>query len=263
VFPVRNGKILRDRLAEGETVFGPFMKLASPQIVEIAGLAGFDFVILDTEHGPLSFETVENLVRAAEVVDIAPLVRVYDKNPSLIVRGLDVGAQGVLVPHISSVAEAESLAETARFAPHGERGVCRYVRAAEFSSLDRYAYFDKANRNTLVIAMIEGEDGIGNLDEILSVSGIDVVFIGPYDLSQSLGIPGQVTDPRVVEKMREVADAVRSRGKVVGTFVDNAEAARRWADLGVQFISISVDVGLVYNGMRDTVVALRGEHFED
>jgi len=256
---VTERKLLRNRLLEGEIVFGPFMKMASPQIVEIAGHAGFDFVILDTEHGPLSFETVENLVRAAEVVGIAPLVRVYDKNPSLIVRSLDVGAQGVLVPHISSAVEAESLAETARFAPHGERGVCRYVRAAKFSSLDTYSYFDKANRNTLVIAMIEGEDGIANLDEILSVSGIDIVFIGPYDLSQSLGIPGQVTDVRVVTQMGRVADAVRSRGKIVGTFVDNVEEARRWADLGIQFISISVDVGLVFNGMRDTVVALRDE----
>ena len=205
---MRDRKVLRDRLKEGEIVFGPFMKLASPQVVEIAGFAGFDFVILDMEHGPLCFETIENLVRAAEVVDIAPLVRVYDKKPSLIVRSLDVGAEGVLVPHISSVVEAESLVDTARFNPHGERGVCRYVRAAKFSSLDRYSYFDEANRNTLVIAMIEGEDGIANLDQILSVVGIDVVFIGPYDLSQSLGIPGQVTDARVIKQMGKVADAV-------------------------------------------------------
>lgn len=255
----QRGRSLRLRLRRGEVVFGPFMKLASPQIVEIAGYAGFDFVILDTEHGPLSFETVENLVRAAQGVGIAPLVRVYENSPSLISRSLDVGAQGVLVPRISSKEEATGLARAARFAPEGERGVCCYVRAARFSDTDEHTYFDNANRNTVVIAMIEGKEGIVNLDEIISVPGLDVIFIGPYDLSQSLGMPGQVTSPEVTSEMQRVVQKARAAGLAVGTFVDNVEGARRWVGFGAQFIAFSVDVGIVYPAMRNVVRALRGE----
>lgn len=252
------GKIgsLRARLHEGDTVYGPFLKLSSPQIAEIAGHAGFDFVIIDTEHGPLAMETVENLVRASEAASIVPLVRVYENIPALISRALDVGASGVLAPHIRSRADAERLAGAARFAPEGDRGVCCYVRAARFSHLDRYQYFASTNSEVLTVAMIEGMEGVRALDEILEVKGIDVIFIGPYDLSQSLGMPGQVTNHRVTDEMQRVADRVRSAGFAVGTFVDNTAGARRWAGVGVQFISYSVDVGIIYAAMRDAVEAL-------
>lgn len=251
------GKGLRSRLRNGETVFGPFMKLASPEVVEIAGLAGFDFVILDTEHGPLDAGTIQNLVRAAEVVNIAPIVRVYENKAALISRSLDVGAQGILAPHISSQEEATALAEAARFGPHGQRGVCCYVRAARFSNTDRFEYFKHANENTLVVAMIEGREGISNLDKILSVPGLDVIFIGPYDLSQSLSVPGQVTSPIVTREMQRVVEKARSAQLAVGTFVDDVESAKRWADLGVQFVSFSVDVGILYRAMKSTVEALK------
>ncbi len=247
---------LRARIRDGETVFGPFMKLASPQIVEIAGRAGFDFVIIDMEHGPLGADDVENLVRAAEGAGIAAVVRVYDNSPALIARALDVGAQGVLVPHVSSAREAQLLAKAARFAPEGERGVCRFVRAAEFSAKDRWTYFREANERTLVVAMIEGMEGIASLDEILGVPGLDVVFVGPYDLSQAMGLTGQVSDPRVASEMQRVVDRARSRGVAVGTFVDDVEGARRWEALGVQFVSYSVDVGIIYEAMRDSVSRL-------
>ena len=248
---------LRSRLENGQTVFGPFMKLGSPEVVEIAGLAGFDFVILDTEHGPLTSETIQDLVRAAEVVRVSPIVRVYENNAALIGRSLDVGAQGILVPHISSQEEAAALAEAARFGPNGQRGVCCYVRAAGFSDTDRFEYFRNANENTLVVAMVEGKEGIANLDKILSIPGLDVIFVGPYDLSQSLGVPGQVKNPIVTQEMQRVVEKVRSADLAVGTFVDDVESAKRWADLGVQFISFSVDVGILYRAMKSIVEALK------
>ncbi|MEW5865293.1 MAG: aldolase/citrate lyase family protein [Bacillota bacterium] len=250
-------KGLRQRIKDGDVIFGPFMKLASPQVVEIAGYAGFDFVIFDTEHGPLTFETVENLTRAAERVGIAAIVRVYENSPPLVSRCLDVGAQGILVPHISSREEAATLSQAARFAPEGRRGVCCYVRAARFSHADKYRYFEEANENTLVVAMVEGREGVAHLDEILSVPGIDVIFVGPYDLSQSLGVPGQVDSPRVTREVERVVEEARSRGCAVGTFADDVSSARRWRDLGVQFISFSVDVGMIYTAMKNAVAALR------
>lgn len=255
--PKSEKKGLRQRIKNSEVVFGPFIKLSCPQVVEIAGRAGFDFVILDTEHAPLTAESVENLVRAAEVAGTSPIVRVYENRPALISRCLDVGAQGILVPHISNKEQAEALAKAARFAPKGERGVCCYVRAAQFSQIDRYRYFDEANDNTIVVAMIEGKEGIANLDEILLVPGLDVIFIGPYDLSQSLGVAGQVTSPEVVGEMQRVAKKAQAHGLAVGTFVDDVADAKKWMGLGVQLISYSVDVGIIYKAMRDVIAALR------
>jgi len=250
-------KPLRWRLRNGEVLFGPFMKLASPQIVEIVGRTGFDFVILDTEHAPLDFESVENLVRAADGVKLPALVRVYENSPSLISRSLDVGAEGILVPHISSGEEARALSRAARFAPDGERGICRYVRAAGFSGMDRYAYFEEANRNTLVVAIVEGKEGIANLDEVLSTPGLDVVFIGPYDLSQSLGVVGQVDNPEVVRVVQHLVERARSFGVAVGTFADDAMSAMKWAQNGVQFVAYSVDVGIIYDAMKSAVAEVR------
>jgi len=237
---------LKEKLFSGETTYGPFLKLSDPAIVEISGHAGFDFVIIDTEHGPLSIETAQNLVRAAESANITPIIRVTENNPALILRALDIGAQGVQVPQITNKSDAEKAVQAAKYHPQGDRGVCKYVRAAHYSSTNPFEYFKKANEETLVIVHIEGLEGINNLPEILKVKDLDIVFLGPYDLSQSCGVPGQVEHPKVVEKMRYAVELARSENKIVGTFVDSVEAGKKWMALGVQYISYSVDVGIFY-----------------
>jgi len=123
--------------------------------------------------------------------------------------------------------EAERAVEASKFVPEGHRGVCRFVRAADYSSMDRYRYFEASNRETMVIGHIEGVEGVRNIEEILDVKGFDIAFIGPYDLSQSLGVPGRVDHPSVVEKMGEVVVKAGKRGVAVGTFVDDVKAALR------------------------------------
>mgnify|MGYP000931457293 CR=1 FL=1 len=252
-----SNECLRKRIKSGETVFGTFMKLPSPQIVEILGLAGLDFAIFDTEHGPLTFESIERLIQAAEAAKISPIVRVYENNPALIARALDLGAKGVLVPHISTASDAERLVEASRFHPEGSRGICRYVRAAGFSSLDRHEYFKTANEETLSVAMIEGAEGVANLDKILQVPGIDLIFVGPYDLSQALGVPGEVGNSVVINAMSDIAQKAKLRKVALGTFADDPETALRWAQAGVQFNAISTDVGMVYKVVEQLVKDLR------
>ena len=244
---------LKKALHEGKTVFGPFMKLSDPAVVEIFGHAGFDFVIIDLEHGPLSTETAQNMVRAAELAGITPIIRVSENDPGQISRALDIGAQGVQVPHITTGAEANKVIEAAKFSPAGERGVCRFVRAASYSAMDRGDYFKSANNNTLVIAMIEGTEGVQNIDEILETPGVDVIFIGPYDLSQSLGLIGQVSHPKVFEELKKVADKANVRGIAVGTFADSIESAKTYQGLGIKYISYSVDVGIIYEAAKQTM----------
>jgi len=238
---------LKEKLNDKKYVIGPFLKLPSPAVVEIMGLSGFDYVIIDCEHGPLNVLVAEDMVRAAHLAGISAVIRIRENNAGRISQALDIGADAVQVPQICSKKDAEELIKAAKFYPAGERGVCRYVRAAEYSAIEKTAYFKKANRDSMVIIHIEGQEGIDNLEEIISVDGIDVVFIGPYDLSQSLGLPGQINHPLVEEKMKQIVEKVRSKGKYVGTFVDDVETGNKWIKLGVQYISYSVDVGIMHN----------------
>jgi 4-hydroxy-2-oxoheptanedioate aldolase len=235
---------LRQRISEGP-VFGPFSKTSDPAIVETLGHAGFDFIILDTEHGPNSIETVQDLIRAAQIVSMAPIVRIASGDYEMIGKALDVGAAGVQVPQISCADDVRSAIEHAKFAPLGMRGVCRYVRAASYSSMDKADYFRRANEALLII-QIEGKAAIENLEDILSVEGIDIVFVGPYDLSQSLDVPGEVEHPLVVEKMRQIVEACLSNNVFVGNFTETISQAEMWTGLGLRYMSYSVDVGILY-----------------
>jgi len=248
---------LKKAIKEGKIVLGPFMKFTDPAAVEIMGFAGFDFVIIDQEHGPISIETAQNMIRAAESVNITPIIRVDKNEETSILRALDIGVQGIEIPQINSKDSAMQAVKSVKYSPQGDRGVCRYVRAADYSSMDKFKYFESANKETMIIAHIEGVEGINNLDEILSVSGIDLIFIGPYDLSQSLGIPGKVNDSLVVKKMKEVVNKCREKGIAVGTFADDVQTAKRWISLGVQYMSFSVDVGILYDISKTIVNKLK------
>lgn len=247
----------RDKIGKG-VVIGPFSKSSDPAFVEVMGHAGFDFVVLDLEHGPNNVLSLQNLIRAAEVTGLYPIVRVKQNTPSLISEVLDVGAGGIQAPSISCKEDAEGVVHAARFAPLGMRGVCRFVRAASYSSLDRYEYFAQAN-TTVVVLQLEGVEAVRNIREILSVPGVDIIFVGPYDLSQSLGVPGDVDNPRVTEAMRTIVDECLTHNVVVGTFVDTIQAARKWRAAGVKYLCYSVDVGLFTEKCRETTRSLRDE----
>jgi 4-hydroxy-2-oxoheptanedioate aldolase len=246
--PVR---LFREAMSQ-RVVLGTFSKTQDPAFVEIMGHAGFDFVVLDLEHGPNNVLSLQNLIRAATVTDLFPIVRVKAQTPSLISEVLDVGAGGIQAPSIGSKSEAEEVVRAARFAPLGMRGVCRFVRAADYSSLDRYDYFARAN-TTLIVLQLEGAEAVRNIREILSVPGVDIIFIGPYDLSQSLGVPGDVDNPRVTEAMKKIVEECLEHNVVVGTFVDTIAVARKWLAAGVKYLCYSVDVGLFTEKCRETI----------
>jgi 4-hydroxy-2-oxoheptanedioate aldolase len=248
---------LKRMINEGKSVIGPFLKSTDPMIIEICGIAGFDFAIIDCEHGPLWIETAQNMVRAAEVRGITPVVRVTENSPELIMRVLDIGAHAVQIPQICTADDARNAVISAKYYPEGQRGLCRYVRAADYSNMDKVEYFKKANEESMIIIHIEGVEGIGNLPEILNVDNIDIIFLGPYDLSQSCGVPGDVRNPAVVDKMKESVRLASEKGVVVGTFVDNMEDAYFWMDNGVKYISYSVDAGIFLNASQNIVNSFR------
>ncbi len=248
--PVISWKSFKERVQRREPVLGPFMKVGEPALIECLGFAGFDFAIIDSEHGPITMETAQQMVRAAWCGGIAPIVRVMDNQPGLIQKVLDMGAAGVQIPQVNDREGAERAVRAARFAPAGERGLCCYTRAARYSARPKDEYVREANRETMVIIQVEGVRGIDNIDAILEVPGIDILFLGPYDLSQSLGVPGEVESQVVIDKMNEVIEKSAERGVVVGTFVDSPEAANRWISRGVCYISLKSDMSLFMEGCR-------------
>lgn len=247
----------KTRLTAGEVVYGPFVRIPYPGIMEILGYSGFDFAIIDSEHSTINFSQAEDMVRGAQVGGITPIMRVNDNDPSLILKALDLGAKGAQIPQVTTKDEAEAAVEATYYTPQGNRGLCCGVRAAEFSHMDSNQYVKGANQENLSILHIEGREGIGNLDKILTVSDIDVIFLGPYDLSQSLGVPGQIDHPDVIKTMEEAIAKSNNQNTIVGTYADDIKAAQKWVDLGVKYMSVSLDTVLLYEGAKSLASKLK------
>ena len=244
-------KTFRAKLKE-RTCFGIFSKTTDSNIVEAAGYSGLDFIILDMEHGPATLEIIHNHVRASLVNNMFPIIRTKGVDAHSIGSALDTGALGVQIPNISTASQAREVVNAARFYPEGMRGVCRFVKAANFGSLDKQLYFEQANQSLLIL-QVEGVEGIKNLDEILSVQGFDILFIGPYDLSQSIGKPGQVDSPEVLSLMQKIAEKCLNKNIILGTFSDSINRNKALKDEGFHYIAYSVDVNIYLKACQEIV----------
>jgi 4-hydroxy-2-oxoheptanedioate aldolase len=230
---------LKERLRAGKPVVGVSFTFPSPAMMEMCAYAGFHFARIDCEHGPMDPIAAEHMVRAAEATGITPIVRVPVNASHEILRYLDTGAQGVLVPHIETRADAEAAARSVRFHPRGERGLAgaRWAGFGAVRPLDQL--IAEANDAMLLMALIESAKGVDNLDEILAVTDVDAVQIGPADLSQSLGLAAQITHPVVQEHIDRVIDKSLAAGKYVAFGARDLQAARELIDRGVQIVELS------------------------
>lgn len=246
---------LRERVLSGEPCLGPFLKVPDPTVTEIAGLAGFDHVVIDLEHSAFTMDTVVAMVRAASLRGIASVVRVTGANGPEIVRALDTGATGIIVPGVGTAAEAEQVVRHARFHPLGARGMDLYARAAGWGAEPRDDYVAGANERTLVGIMAEGAAAFEHLDAIAEVEGLDLLFIGPYDLSQSVGLPGQVAHPKVLERIDWAIGVARAHGKAIGVYVDDVATAVRYRSRGVSFIGMANDADILRKSFTGLIAA--------
>jgi 4-hydroxy-2-oxoheptanedioate aldolase len=224
------------KLKAGGRVQGMFIDVASPNLVEMAGLVGFDFVIIDAEHTSASVETVEHMVRAADSRNTGTVVRVALNLQQNVLRYLDTGVQGVILPQIESPEAAVAAVNSVKYPPLGRRG-SSYIRPADYginTTLAEYARV--ANEETLVAVQVETAEGTRNLERILEVEGIDVIFFGPGDLSVSLGYPS-TTHPELIDTIIKMAQKVIAAGKIAGTTAHTPEAHRRWTDAGFRFLA--------------------------
>lgn len=218
---------IKTLLSKGLSIFGTTVQTASPEAVEMVGHAGFDYVMIDMEHGTLDLSMVVQMLRAAEVVGLATAVRVPDHTPSLIMRVLDAGASTILAPHVSTAAQAEALAQSIKYGPRGRRGACPYTRATGHFTEDWPQFSSRSNRETLLWGIIEDVEGVDNIDAIVESGALDAVFPGPFDLSQALGYEGDVTHSEVqalVHRVTSCADRANVNVMMILSWTNNAAA---------------------------------------
>jgi 4-hydroxy-2-oxoheptanedioate aldolase len=234
----------KTRLHRGDRLLGFFVGTPSPATVEMAGFCGYDFVIVDTEHGPAGIETIENMLRAAAMHGMAGLVRVPDASYASIQRVLDAGADGILVPHVATAQVAREVVERALFPPLGRRGVA-LSRSSAYGTGDAKAYYATRNRHTVVIAMVEDAAALPVVEEIVATPGLDAVFIGPGDLAASLGHAGDPRHPEVQAAVARVAAAAQRAGVARATVGRSAADVRRLAAEGIGMVCFNTTAMLV------------------
>lgn len=230
---------MKEKLAAGKPVVGVSLTFFSPTMAELCGYAGFDFVRIDCEHGPMDPVSAEHMIRAAEAVGITPIVRPPANLPHETLRLLDAGALGVLAPGIHTVEDAKRAAKSVRYYPEGERGLAG-VRWSRYGSLGPLSNVVKMENDAMfLLALIESAQGVENAAEIVKVPGIDAIAIGPNDLSQSMGKPAQVGDPEVRAAIDKVIDIALGAGKYVHFGASDPESAKKLIDRGVQIVEIT------------------------
>lgn len=233
------------------------MNTPSPDLVETVGDAGFDCVFLDLEHGEYGTAALPGLLRAARAAGCFGVVRLSHVAAYEVAAALDAGADAVLAPGVGRAADAATVVAAAHYPPNGTRGAAPMVRAAGYGTMTFPLYRERIETNVVVGVQIEGPDGLAALDDILATPRLDLVFIGPFDLSQHLGVPGQTDHPAVVSAMADIVERAEASGVATGTWAPTAEAAKPWIDAGVRLVTVSSSTALFTGAVTALLAALR------
>ncbi|MCP1383464.1 HpcH/HpaI aldolase family protein [Runella salmonicolor] len=242
-------KNLKKRLQQGETLNGCWLNLGSPLTAEIVGLSGFDWVLIDLEHGAGTEKDVLAQLQALESTPTAAFVRVESSDSARISRVLDMGAAGVMCPKVNNAIEAKKVINGLHYPPFGNRGVAKMVRATGFGQ-NFQAYYDASKESLLGIIQIETVEALNHLDEIAALEGVDVLFIGPADLSMELGIFGQFDNPIFIDALQRIIQAAQKSGKSTGILFFNPDDYQKYHDMGIRFIACGADATFVADGAR-------------
>ena len=249
---------LKSKLARGEALWGTFVfECGAPATPRYLKEAGWDYILIDTEHASFNLETVANLLHVSSAVGLPALVRVPETRRSLLSRPLDAGAAGLMIPRVESRAQAEEIVRYTKFPPMGDRGVILGTAHNAYQAEDGRRFLRQANAKLLLIMQIETLAGLEHVEEILSVPGLDVALIGPYDLSTSMGIPGEVNHPRMVRAIDTFLKSCKRHGVVPGNFVTSVEDGRAWLRRGMRFLIYGADFMLLMERSREVLAALR------
>jgi 4-hydroxy-2-oxoheptanedioate aldolase len=249
---------IKAKMLRGEAVIGPFIPMPSPMAMELTAMAGMDFGIIDCEHGFIDYESVYSMTLAAEARGMTAIARCPVRDPQFILRYLDLGVQGLHVPQINTKQEAEDFVQACRYQPRGWRGSAS-PRASDYglSGMSMYDAMQHLNREVLTIAHIENPRAVDNLEEICTVEGLDVLFVGRGDMSHALGVPNQFDRPSVREQMARVVAKSKGSDKILGTVVRDASQAKEAIEMGFLYIACGFASFLV-GGMKQFLSDTKG-----
>jgi 2-keto-3-deoxy-L-rhamnonate aldolase RhmA len=253
---MRENRVKRELLAGNVQVGTWIHSLASPEVPRVLATAGFDYVNIDMEHSLLSIESVGHLCATALDAGIVPIVRPAGHYQHAVSRPLDNGALGILAPHVDDRATAEALVRIVRFPPEGNRGAQPPNIHQSFAAGDVAEYLSTANRETLLMVQIESPQALDNLDDILSVDGVDGATVGRGDLSAELGIAGRRGDPRIISAVDDTVAACLRNGKIPGLLLNNLEEADEWMEKGVRLLTFASEVLFMRNAAQTAVRSL-------
>ena len=248
----------RDRLRHGELLLGAFLQLGSPVAAEIAARCGLDWALIDLEHGSGSEADLVPQLQALGAVGTPAMVRVESLSRLRIGRALDLGARGIMVPQLNDAEGAVEFVRYLRYPPLGVRGVGLSARGAGYGTAS-HEDVGRIGESLAGIVQIETEKGVSNASQIASVDGVDVLFVGPSDLSHALGVPGRFDHATYMQALRAIADAARSNGKALGVHIPGASEFGRYHSLGFRFISIGTDASALATGLRNALRQGRDE----
>jgi 4-hydroxy-2-oxoheptanedioate aldolase len=248
-------RALRDRILAGETLFGLFLDLGSPISAELAARAGYDWLVIDLEHGAATEADLLLLLHAVEAGGAAALVRPQSGERLRIGRALDMGARGIVVPRLNSADEAREAVTFLRYPPEGGRGVALRSRGADLGAIthDRVG---EVNRRIVGLVQIESVGALADADAIAAIDGVDVLFVGPADLTHSLGVPGRFTDPAYRDALRTVVAACRAHGKAAGILLYDTSVVPEYIELGFRFMGIGSDGAFVADSAARVLAAV-------
>jgi 4-hydroxy-2-oxoheptanedioate aldolase len=228
------------------------------EVVEILALSGFDAVIVDLEHGPTSRDELTALVSGAQGAGLFAIARLGNHSDDEIGRILDFGVDGLLVPHVSSPSHAEAIVRAGRFPPTGDRSINPYTRGNAYG-VDGTNAYREVNARVALIAMVEGSGALSSLDAIGRTPELDGIFVGPVDLSASLGFPGEPEHPKVVEEVSLVLARIQALGLAAGVYAPNPDAATRWLEAGAGLVALSADSAMLVRSLTDWAAKAKRE----
>lgn len=243
---MKNKNLLKEKLNSGKTVFGTWSALGSPAAMNCMAKAGLDFIITDMEHGTMSLETVESQLYHTEIEECSLIVRIGEVDELAILHALDLGAKSIMVSHVSNKEEAVKVVNATRYAPEGNRGLSPFTRNHSYSDFGIREKMSFANSQIFVGVLIEGEEGIRNLKEICETPNLDMIYLGIYDISQSVGEPGDVQHPKVKKLLKECVEIINSKGLIAGSVARNQEYMKLLIETGFKFVSYRNDTSVIY-----------------
>ncbi len=254
--------LVKEKMLNNEKVVGTFFELGGNSAVECLGLSGLDFFIIDTEHGPLDIESSMDFIRTAELRNITPFARIKEISRSSVLKMLDIGAKGLIVPCIETVDQVKKLVEWGKYYPVGKRGF--FMARPSGYGYENFAqnvneYFKICNEETLLIPQCETIGCLENIEEIVNIEGVDGIFVGPYDLSIGMGKPAQFDDPEFINAVDRVIKACKDAGKFSFIYTGDNAVARKYLSDGFDGVAVNMDASIYINAYKSLVKEVKGE----